>query len=180
MRFVGRCYRGHDPMWSFSPLSGEGAAKTGGRFNRPGEPTLYLSLSIMTAVGECTQGLGRRLLPLTMCEYDIDCTPVADLRTEADRAALGVAMADLAGGWLVPLRAGRTAPSWRVADALKAEGYAGMLVPSFAPGAGAGDDNLILWRWGPDLPTRVAVFDPGGRLPRDQRSWGGQAGVTRS
>ncbi len=180
MRFVGRCYRGHDPMWSFSPLSGQGAAKTGGRFNRRGEPTLYLSLSIMTAVNECTQGFGRRLHPLTMCEYDIDCTPVADLRTEADRAATGVALADLACGWLTCLRAGRDAPSWAVVDALKAGGHAGMLVPSFAPGAGAGDDNLILWRWGPDLPTRATVFDPGGRLPRDQRSWTEGTAVTGS
>ena len=63
----------------------------------------------MTAVNECTQGFGRRLHPLTMCEYDVDCTPVADLRTEADRAALEVALADLACGWLTCLRAGRDA-----------------------------------------------------------------------
>ena len=171
MKFVGRCYRGHDPIWSFSPLSGEGAAKVGGRFNRKGEPTLYLSLDIMTAVGECTQGLTQRLHPLTMCEYDVDCDPVADLRTDAGRDAHGVALDDLACGWLGFLRAGRDAPSWLVADRLKAEGYVGLLTPSFAPGAGSANCNLILWRWGPDLPNRVSVFDPSGRLPRDQLSW---------
>jgi RES domain-containing protein len=85
LKFTGRCYRGHDPTWSFTPLSGDGAAKTGGRFNRKGKPTLYLSLDIMTSVGECTQGLTQRLLPLTMCEYDVDCEPVADLRDDAGR-----------------------------------------------------------------------------------------------
>src|SRR3546814_4807925 len=72
LRFEGRCFRGHDPAWSFSPVSGEGAAITGGRFNRKGEPTLYLALDIMTAVSECTQGFSHRLQPLTMCEYDVD------------------------------------------------------------------------------------------------------------
>ncbi len=171
MRFNGRCYRGHDPTWSFSPISGAGAAKTGGRFNRPSEPALYLSLDVMTAVGECTQGLSQRLQPLTMCEYDIDCDPVADLRTDASRNAAGVALDDLSCAWLDFLRAGEEAPSWRVVDQLKATGNAGMLSPSFFPGAGPTNSNLILWRWGPDLPTQVSVFDPSGRLPKNQLSW---------
>jgi RES domain-containing protein len=49
---------------------------------------------------------------------------------------------------------------------------AGMLVPSFANGATADDQNLVLWRWGPDLPHRVMVYDPTGRLPKSQPSWG--------
>ena len=44
------------------------------------------------------------------------------------------------------------------------------MVPSFAPGALASDANLVLWRWGPDLPHRVEVHDPGGRLPNNQLS----------
>lgn len=171
MKFTHRCYRGHDPMWSFSPLSGDGAAKTGGRFNRKGEPTLYLSLDIMTSFAECTQGLTQRLHPLTMCEYDVDCEPIADLRTDGARAAHGVRLEDLACPWLRYMRSGREAPSWLVADRCKAEGFAGLIAPSFAPGATAENNNLILWRWGPDLPTRVIVFDPGGRLPKDQLSW---------
>ncbi len=171
MRFAGRCYRGHDPAWSFSPLSGEGAAKTGGRFNRKGKPTLYLSLDIMTSVGECTQGLTQRLLPLTMCEYDVDCDPVADLRDDAGRDRHSVTMAELGCAWLRHLRAGENAPSWLVGERLDAEGFAGLLAPSFVPNATAANCNLILWRWGPDLPNRVAVFDPTGRLPKDQISW---------
>lgn len=31
--------------------------------------------------------------------------------------------------------------------------------------------NLVLWRWAPDLPHRVNVYDPSGRLPRNQTSW---------
>lgn len=171
MRFTGRCYRGHDPVWSFTPVSGGGAAITGGRFNRKGEPTLYLSLDIMTSVGECTQGFGHRLQPLTMCEYDVDCEDIADLRDDAGRNAHGVDWDELDCGWLTYQRAGRDAPSWLVADRLRKGGHSGILVPSFVPGAAAGSDNLVLWRWGADLPHQVVVFDPTGRLPRDQRSW---------
>ncbi len=171
MRFAGRCYRGHDPGWSFTPLSGAGAALTGGRFNRKGEPTLYLSLDVMTSFGECTQGFTHRLQPLTMCEYEVDCEDVVDLRDDAARSAQGVALADLACGWLSFQLAGQEAPSWRVADALKAGGGSGMLVPSFVPGATAANINLVLWRWGPDLPHRVDVYDPSGRLPQNQLSW---------
>lgn len=171
MRFTGRCYRGHDPMWSFSPISGEGAAKTGGRFNRKGEPTLYLSLDVMTAFGECTQGLTQRLHPLTMCEYDVDCDPVADLRTDAERHKLGVSLADIGCAWLSYQRNGQDAPSWLVADRLKVEGFAGLLAPSFVPNATQVNCNLILWRWSDRLPAKVIVFDPSNRLPRDQSSW---------
>ncbi len=158
-------------MWSFSPLSGEGAAKTGGRFNRRGAPTLYLSLDPMTAIGECTQGFSQRMMPLLLCEYDVDIARVADLRDDAGRSAHRVSLEDLGCPWLKHARAGTVAPSWRVAERLRRKGYAGMLAPSFFPGATAANTNLILWRWGPDLPDKVIVHDPTGRLPRDQLSW---------
>jgi RES domain-containing protein len=171
LKFVGRCYRSHDPTWSFSPISGEGAAITGGRFNRKGERALYLSLDVITSIRECTQGFSQRLSPLTICEYDIDCEGIADLRDDAGRAALGVAWDDLACSWLLDLRAGGEAPSWLVVDRLKAEGFYGTLVPSFVPGSTDLNVNLVLWDWGPDLPNRVMVYDPSGRLPKNQLSW---------
>ena len=171
MRFIGRCYRGHDPAWSFSPISGGGAAFTGGRFNRRGEATLYLSLDVMTSIGECTQGFSHRLQPLTMCEYDVDCDGIADLRDDAGRATHGVTWDELDCSWLTDLRAGHDAPSWLVADRLKKAGHSGILVPSFVPGAAADNNNLVLWRWGPDLPHQVIAYDPSGRLPKDQLSW---------
>lgn len=143
----------------------------GGRFNRRGEPALYLSLDVITAIGECTQGLTRRLHPITMCEYDVDCENIADLRTNVSRSRHRIDLADLACPWLTYQLAGRNAPSWKVAARLKATGYAGIIVPSFVPGAAQSSHNLILWKWGPNPPHRVQVFDPGGRLPKDQLSW---------
>lgn len=130
-----------------------------------------MALDVMTAMGECTQGFANRLSPLTVVEYDVDCEPVADLRDEKARASLGVAIEDMACAWLVHLRAGTEAPSWLLVDRLRADGFVGMLAPSFAHSAGPANHNLILWEWGEALPARVAVYDPEGRLPRDQASW---------
>ena len=171
MRFAGRCYRAHDPAWSFTPLSGQGAAITGGRFNRKGELTLYLSLDVMTSFGESTQGFTKRLQPLTMCEYEVDCEDVVDLSSDAARAGEGVNRADLACAWLTFQLSGKQAPSWLVADRLREDGASGVLVPSFAPGATDANINLVLWRWGPGLPHKVEVYDPSGRLPKNQLSW---------
>ena len=157
-------------------MSGAGAAFTGGRFNRKGEPTLYLSLDVVTSFGESTQGFTQRLQPLTMCEYEVDCADVADLRDDGARAALGVDRADLACGWLTFQLAGRQAPSWLVADRMRTAGHSGLLVPSFVPGAGDANVNLVLWSWGPDLPHKVDVYDPTGRLPQNQLSWPKLAG----
>ena len=164
MRFVGRCFRGHDPSWSFLPISGQGAATTGGRFNRRGEPCLYLSLDVMTAIMESMQGFSGRVHRLTMCEYDVYCDSIADLRDDAVRAGLGLSPDDLGDSWLLDMRAGRDAPSWRAVDQLKEAGKNGILVTSFMPGATSANINLVLWRWGPDLPCRVIVDDPTGRL----------------
>jgi RES domain-containing protein len=168
---VGEAFRAHDPRWSWTPLSGRGAALRGGRFNWAGLEALYLSLSPMTAVREAAGGLLHRLEPLLLCTYTIDCDDVTDLRTLAACAEHHVRPDDLACAWASDLYAGRRPPSQAVARRLLDQGAAGMLAPSFASGAGPDDANLILWRWGPDLPHRVNVHDPSGRLPKNQLSW---------
>ena len=170
MRYVGRAWRGHDPSWAFAPLSGEGARLSGGRFNRRGLPALYLALDLGTAIAECSQGFGRRLPPLTLCEYDVDCNDLADLTSEGDRAAHGITLGDLAGGWRLELARGDTPTSWRISEMLIAAGFAGVIAPSFAVAAPPVGRNLVLWRWA-DEAHRVAVYDPQARLPRDQSSW---------
>jgi len=48
----GPYFRAIDPKWSHVPLSGNGAAICGGRFNEPGESALYLSSDAGTAIRE--------------------------------------------------------------------------------------------------------------------------------
>ena len=171
MRFKGECFRAHDPNWAWSPLSSAGAALKGRRFNWPGLETLYLSLSFNTVFHEVSGGFAHRLTPYVLCSYDVDCEDIADLRTDPDRAGHSVGRSDLACAWGDALIAGREPESWRVVRRLMAEGHAGILVPSFANGATADDQNLVLWRWGPDLPHKVMVYDPTAKLPKNQLSW---------
>ncbi len=171
MRFRGECFRAHDPSWSWTPLSGAGAALKGRRFNWPGLETLYLSLGYHTVFREVSGGFAHRLTPYVLCSYDVDCDDVADLRTDAGRAGLGIALADLGCAWGDAMIAGREPESWAVVRRLLADGVAGILVPSFATGATADDQNLVLWRWGPDRPHKVTVYDPSGKLPKNQLSW---------
>lgn len=171
MRLRGECFRAHDPSWSWTPLSGAGAALKGRRFNWPGLETLYLSLSFTTVFREVSAGFAHRLTPYVLCSYDVDCDDIADLRTEAGRARLGVEIDDLVCAWGASLAAGREPASWPVVRRLLADGWAGILVPSFANGATPDDQNLVLWHWGPDLPHRVTVYDPSGKLPKNQLSW---------
>jgi hypothetical protein len=46
--------------------------------------------------------------------------------------------------WFSLLAEGKEPPSWGIARRLYDEGKAGILVPSFAPGATVEDHNLIL------------------------------------
>lgn len=169
MKFAGICYRAQDPIWSFKPVSGDGAALRGARFNPKGVPALYLALSIIGAVKEANQGLAHRIDPCVLCAYEVDCEDIADLRTEAGRNAAGVRFEDMSCGWMDFLARGERPPSWRIYDRLGSYN-AGILVPSFAPGALASDHNLVLWRWD-EAPHKIAVIDPQGRLPRNQTSW---------
>ena len=171
MRFEGTCYRAHDPRWSFKPLSGDGAAIRGARFNPKGIPALYLALHPMTAVKEANQGFAHKIDPCLLCSYEVVCDDIADLRSSEGLAEHGVKFADIACPWFSLLAERREPPSWNVARRLRGQGKAGILVPSFAPGATTGDHNLVLWRWSDRPPHRVQVFDPSGRLPRDQLSW---------
>ena len=171
MKLRRECFRAHDPRWSWTPLSGDGAAEAGGRFNRRGQPALYLSLSPVTALREVSHGFAHRLDPLVLCSYDVDCEDIVDLSDDAGRLAAGVDLAALACPWALDLASGRKPASHRLVERLTGGGAAGALVPSFANGAGPDDRNLVLWRWGPAPPHRVTVYDPSGRLPRNQLSW---------
>ena len=171
MRFVGTCFRAHDPRWAFKPISGEGAAIRGARFNSQGVPALYLGLSIMTAIKEISQGFAHRLDPTVLCSYDVDCEDVVDLTTEQGRGDVSVSMDEMRCAWASVLAGGKRPISWSIYDRLVTQGVAGILVPSYASGADEEDRNLVLWNWGPTLPHQVEVFDPSGRLPRDQLSW---------
>jgi RES domain-containing protein len=172
VRFRGLAWRAHDPRWAFKPLSGDGAAIHGGRFNPPGVPALYLALDPMTAIKEISQGFAHKFEPCVLCTYEIDCADIVDLRSEEGRAAAGALAEDMACAWFAYRAKRHEAPSQRLARRLMDRGAAGVLVPSYVGSAATADQNCVLWKWSDKRPHKVAVFDPGGKLPKDQLSWG--------
>jgi RES domain-containing protein len=169
---VGVAYRAHNPRWSWTPLSGEGASIHGGRFNARGTPALYLALDLNTAVVEFNQGFPFRLVaPVTIVSYAVDCDDVVDLSTASERRRQGVRPGDMACPWKLLAETGGAVPSWGIADRMQAGGAAGIVVPSFSPGASTDSRNLVLWHWSDAPPHRVTIHDPGGDLPRDGSSW---------
>jgi RES domain-containing protein len=168
LRYQGPAYRAHDPRWSWSPTSGDGARLHGGRFNIKGTATLYLALDLVTAVNEYCQGLGLRLVhPATIVSYLVECDDIEDLTDTATLTRLGVKRSDLDCAWI-----GVRAPalSQALGERLR-KTAAGIIVPSFAPGTAPNAKNLVLWRWGAHLPYKVETYDPQRRLPRNDSSW---------
>ena len=70
-------YRMHLPRWAVAPTSGAGAAKHGGRANRPGVEALYLAMQPATAIDEYKQA-STLLPPGTLTSYQVTVTPVVD------------------------------------------------------------------------------------------------------
>ena len=148
------------------------AAIRGARFNPKGVPALYLALDPMTAIKEANQGFAHKIEPCVICTYEINSDDLVDLRTEEARTrGRRSRMRSLSAPWFSFLAERKEPPQWALVRRSAEHGAAGALVLSFAVGARASDHNMVLWDWGATLPHRVLVFDPSGKLPKNQLSW---------
>jgi RES domain-containing protein len=151
----GRFWRILSPRWAHEPLSGEGAARHGGRWNPPGKAALYLSMEVETAFAEYQQELGTR--PGLFVAYDVTGARVADLREARALRQAGLEAGDAFAPWkdIAWVRKQRPA-TWDVMERL--EGKAdGLLAPSAQR---LGGFNLVLWRWNAGGGPNVAFHDP--------------------
>lgn len=161
--YSGKLYRALNPVYAREPMSGRGAAVYGGRFNPKGVPALYTSTSVLTALREANQ-VGD-LQPTTLVCYRAVIEMVFDTADAAALAAAGldeVALADPT--WRDQMRTTGEARTQHFARKLIAAGYNGLLVRSFAKGAGSGDMNLVLWNWAQNGPTSLKLIDDEDRL----------------
>lgn len=171
MRLRGHVYRAHHPRWAFAPNSGQGAALHGGRFNPKGMEALYTARRLETAWLEAQQAFPFKAQPMTVCAYEVDCAGMIDLTGPAERSRVGIAEADLACAWEDMASRGATPPTWSLSQRLHAAGSSGVLVRSYAAGAGPRDVNAVFWRWTDAPPHRVRAVDDADRLPKDDASW---------
>ncbi|MCT4371019.1 RES domain-containing protein [Yangia mangrovi] len=163
MHFQGTLYRALSPYWAYRPLSGEGAERFGGRFNRVGRAALYLADSVETALNEVQQA--GQFAPVTLVAVEADLDPLFDACDAAALAQIGARPEDLAlPDWAARQAMQGSAPTQDLAERVLAMGFCGMRVPSFAPGARAAARNLVLWRWGEALPHRLRLIDDENRL----------------
>jgi len=158
-------------MWAFAPLSGEGAKRYGGRFNRPGVEALYTSLDLTTAWLEAQQGFPFKSQPMTLVAYQVDYLDIVDLHDPQVQTKLGFFPVDLACAWEDLASQQREPPTWLLADQLQSLGISGILVRSFAPGCAAHNRNLVVWKWSDTSPHAIRVIDDFNRLPHSRDSW---------
>lgn len=148
------------------PLSGEGAARFGGRWNPPGAPTIYAARELSTAWAEYNQGFVQH--PALVAQLELTRARLADLTDIKTLEALGLDE-DIHGcEWRWALDDGAWPDTYRIRDLLLAKGMDGVIYPSFMSRGGS---CVALWRWDGENAPRLEIIDPDGRLPKMQASW---------
>ena len=150
--------------WHREPFA-SGSHVTGGRWNAPGTPALYLGQSYDTAILEACQDIVR---PGTLVGFDVEASAIADLTDPVTLEAVGVSQGTLWNEWRLIYRVYHDVPpTWPVAERLIAAGAEGALVPSAQHRGGV---NLVLWRWhdasGDGDGARLTLLDPENALSR--------------
>ena len=169
MNYQGILYRAVDPKYWHRPLSGEGAAAQAQRFNARGVPALYTAADPHTVLREKMQeGL---LQPLLIVAIRAEAGLLFDARDAAALAEYGMSPHEIGQeDWRDEAAREGLSQGQRLAEALRAAGYPGMVVPSYAEGATARDVNLVFWRWGVAGGARLEVVDDAGCLPAGARA----------
>ncbi len=145
-RYTGPLYRALNPVYAREPLSGRGAKLHGGRFNAKDTPALYTALDPTTALREANQ-VGS-LQPTILVSYAADLGPIFDTRdvSALERYTMSPnVLADPA--WRTKMLEGQNVPTQDFSQRLIADGFAGLLIRSFAKGATPSDMNIVLWHW---------------------------------
>jgi RES domain-containing protein len=159
-------WRAFVPRWSHAPLSGEGAARFGGRWNPLGAPAIYAARELSTAWAEYNQGFVQH--PALVVRLELEGAKLADLTDPLERARHGVDEAIHDCEWRRMMEVGEEPPTHVLRRRLMGQGIDGVVYPSFMSPGGT---CVALWRWNDRRAPTLRVVDPEGRLPRSEASW---------
>lgn len=159
-------WRAYVPRWSYLPLSGDGAARFGGRWNPVGAPTVYAACEMSTAWAEYNQGFVQH--PALIAQLELKDAALADLTDKAVLEHLGFDAAVHSEEWRDIVDKGGVPRSYDLRQKLLADGFDGVIYPSFMSPGGT---CVSLWRWNGDYQPALSVIDPDNRLPLTAASW---------
>jgi len=159
-------WRAFVPRWAHAPLSGEGAARFGGRWNPVGAPTVYAARELSTAWAEYNQGFVQH--PALIAQLALTGASLADTTDLDFLEERGVPAQIHRTEWRLALDRGEMPATHRLREWLIGEGFDGVVYPSFmSPGGSC----VALWRWNAPGAPLLRVIDPDGRLPKTPASW---------
>lgn len=159
-------WRAFVPKWAHLPLSGEGAARFGGRWNPVGAPTIYAAFELSTAWAEYNQSFVQH--PALIAQLELMGARLADLTDEATLKALEASPEIHQCEWRDMTDRGLIPPTYVLRERLLTDGWHGVVFPShMSPGGTC----AALWRWNADGAPQLEVIDPDHRLPTTPASW---------
>ncbi len=159
-------WRAFVPRWSYMPLSGEGAARFGGRWNPVGVPAIYAARELSTAWAEYNQGFVQH--PALIARMELSGADLVDLTDEAALERLGLDPSIHDCEWRAALDAGDEPATHRLYRRLVRQKKHGIIYPSFMSPGGT---CVALWKWNGKGAPRLEIVDPDGRLPKSPASW---------
>ncbi|QDC02907.1 RES domain-containing protein [Mesorhizobium sp. 8] len=159
-------WRAFVPRWAHLPLSGEGAARFGGRWNPVGAPAIYAARELSTAWAEYNQGFVQH--PALIARLELAGANLADLTDLTVLADLKIRPDIHLCEWRDLMDRGKVPETHRLRRRLLAQGHDGVIYPShMSPGGSC----VALWRWNDKDAPRLDVIDPDHRLPKTAASW---------
>ncbi|MEO3386114.1 RES domain-containing protein [Mesorhizobium sp. CAU 1741] len=159
-------WRAFVPRWAYLPLSGEGAARFGGRWNAVGEPTIYAARELSTAWAEYNQGFVQH--PALIAQLELSGARLADLTDAVLLETLDIDRSIHRCEWRADLDEGRVPATHALRHRLVGLGFDGLIYPSFmSPGGSC----VALCRWNERAGPQLKVIDPDNRLPKTPASW---------